>query len=410
MDISVIIPVYNVAKYLRDCLDSVVTQKSVEIEIICIDDASTDTSLSILLEYASKYKNIIVLQNESNAGLSYARNRGLEVASGKYIYFLDSDDMIKPESLSELYSIAEKDNLEGIFFDTELLLEAGVDESVVKTEKCERTGMYNGVYTGEELVYEMYKNKDWIPCVWRQLWSRKFLKDNELMFINGIFHEDNPFTYVAIPKLKRGACVNKTFHIYRKRNDSITGKVFSEKRVADKFIGIAYKFNYLMDNNFSKAADEALKKLLEQDIRWMKNVVVANDLDIDEISALLDNKVAKWLLYSNISKKVTNINMSEHDEEKILSAESIVIYGAGNVAKELIWFCEKEKVVIEAITVTDISNTPKALFGHRIYESYTYFKNNKNALVVIAVKDRNVQADIKSILFQLGVKNIMTIA
>lgn len=114
-EISVVIPVYNVEKYLKQCLDSVVNQTFNDIEIICIDDGSSDSSLDILNEYAKKDDRFKILTQE-NKGPSYTRNRGIDTAQGKYLYFMDSDDYIEPESLEELYNIAESNSTDCIIF------------------------------------------------------------------------------------------------------------------------------------------------------------------------------------------------------------------------------------------------------------------------------------------------------
>ena len=105
--ISVIIPVYNVEKYLRECLDSLINQSFKDFEVICIDDGSTDKSYKILEEYSQKDSRIKVLKQEHN-GAGAARNLGIEIAKGKYIQFLDSDDYFEPNMLEELYNTAEK--------------------------------------------------------------------------------------------------------------------------------------------------------------------------------------------------------------------------------------------------------------------------------------------------------------
>ena len=122
--ISVIIPVYNVEKYLAQCLDSVIAQSLREIEIICVNDGSKDGSRDILTAYAEKDKRILVL-DKANGGLSSARNAGFNVASGKYILFLDSDDFLyASDVLSALYQKAEDNFLEQLFFDAEVVFES----------------------------------------------------------------------------------------------------------------------------------------------------------------------------------------------------------------------------------------------------------------------------------------------
>lgn len=106
--VSVIIPVYNAEKYLEKCLDSVINQTLKEIEIICIDDCSTDNSYSILKEYIKKDNRIVVFKNKTNHGAGYTRNVGLNFSKGEYIGFVDSDDYIDEKYYEELYNTAKK--------------------------------------------------------------------------------------------------------------------------------------------------------------------------------------------------------------------------------------------------------------------------------------------------------------
>ena len=106
--VSVIIPVYNVEPYLKQCMDSVVGQTLKDIEIICVDDGSTDNSLDILREYAAEDSRIQIIE-QKNAGAGAARNNGMRYATGKYLSFLDSDDFFEPRMLEKAYDLAEKD-------------------------------------------------------------------------------------------------------------------------------------------------------------------------------------------------------------------------------------------------------------------------------------------------------------
>ena len=106
--VSVIIPVYNVEPYLKQCMDSVVGQTLKDIEIICVDDGSTDGSLDILREYAAEDNRIQIIE-QKNAGAGAARNNGMRHATGKYLSFLDSDDFFEPRMLEKAYDLAEKD-------------------------------------------------------------------------------------------------------------------------------------------------------------------------------------------------------------------------------------------------------------------------------------------------------------
>lgn len=185
--VSVILPVYNVEQFLEQCLDSIVNQTLREIEIICIDDGSTDNSLNILKHYAQEDARITVLQ-QKNAGAGAARNKGLEVAQGKYLSFLDSDDFFEPLMLEKAYCEAEKREVDFIVF------------------RCNQ-------YDNQEKIF---KNMDWT--------IRKYLlPKQEIFFYQDIDHDIfRLFNGWAWDKLYRKSFVdahNLTFQEIRTSND-----------------------------------------------------------------------------------------------------------------------------------------------------------------------------------------------
>ena len=127
--VSVIIPVYNVEPYLKQCMDSVVGQTLKEIEIICVDDGSTDGSLDILREYAAEDNRIQIIE-QKNAGAGAARNNGMRHATGKYLSFLDSDDFFEPRMLEKAYDLAEKDQADFVAYKSDQIGRASCRERV----------------------------------------------------------------------------------------------------------------------------------------------------------------------------------------------------------------------------------------------------------------------------------------
>lgn len=155
--VSVVIPVYNTENYLKECLNSIMNQTLDEIEIICINDGSKDNSLELLLEAASKDHRISVY-TQKNSGLSVTRNRGAELANGKYIYFMDSDDILDKNALYKLFFRAEKDSLDMICFDGRSFVDDDLEGTVsAAIDYYIRSAKYNGVYTGVELLSLMQK-------------------------------------------------------------------------------------------------------------------------------------------------------------------------------------------------------------------------------------------------------------
>lgn len=194
LKVSVIIPVYNVEAYLRQCLDSVVNQTLCEIEIICVNDGSTDESAAILNEYVAKDARIKIL-TQVNSGQGAARNSGLMVANGEYVYFMDADDELANASVLEtLVAMAQRDSLDVLFFDAETVVDEGVQTSAVHASDYIRQYDYSLVKSGRRLLSEFLKNREYTvsPCL--AIYRRAFFKESNISFPSErIFYEDNIF-------------------------------------------------------------------------------------------------------------------------------------------------------------------------------------------------------------------------
>lgn len=195
--VSVIIPVYNAAPWLGACLDSALGQALREIEVVCVDDGSTDGSVDILLEYAAKDSRVKVLRQPENLGQGAARNRGLEEAKGEYAYFMDADDeMSSADALKRLVDEADHERLDALFFDAETKLDEGlmVLPPVVNAGGYIRKHDYSGVSSGRDLFARFVKNREYTvsPCL--VLLRRAFLEKCHILFPGErIFYEDNIF-------------------------------------------------------------------------------------------------------------------------------------------------------------------------------------------------------------------------
>lgn len=250
--ISVIIPVYNVEKYLRECLDSVISQTLAEIEIVCVNDGSNDGSRDILSEYEKKDARIVVVDKE-NGGLSSARNAGMIVAVGKYVMFLDSDDFLNSETaLADLYEKAENDELDQLFFNAEVFFES----EEIKHQNSnyinyyKRKKEYPYVRSGKELFCELQSNWDFKPNACMQLFSRKFLVENQLNFCENILHEDEVFTLECVTFSRRAAYVEFPYLTRRIRGNSIMTTVQKSESIYGYYYGIKVLLEFAQ-NQFS---------------------------------------------------------------------------------------------------------------------------------------------------------------
>ena len=226
MKVSVIIPVYNVESYVEECIRSVQEQTLSDIEIICIDDRGSDNSIQIIEKLAGKDKRISIFSNDRNEGLAKSRNEGLSKARGEYIYFLDSDDMIEPDTLEKLYLISKEDELDAVVFGARFIYETKELEERFSTNPSEFKGDYPEVLDGKKLFVQWMEIWDWMPSQPRYFYNRSFLETNGLIFIDGMLHEDETFAFDVLMNAKRMRVINNPYFIRRFRNNSImTGEM-----------------------------------------------------------------------------------------------------------------------------------------------------------------------------------------
>ena len=227
--ISVIIPVYNVEKYLRKCLESVINQTYKDIEIICVNDGSTDGSLAILNEYAQKDDRIKVI-NKNNGGLSSARNSGLDSANGEYCYFVDSDDWIELNTLEKLVNIIEKNDVETVVHSMVNIPEnnlcIGMSNSVQRwfDKKIKPNGVYN-------IPIEI--NKDIPSIAWNKLYKMNIINKYHCRFSEGLINEDELFLWTYMIHCKKYYFLNEVLYNYFRRTDSIMGTRDNSPKILD---------------------------------------------------------------------------------------------------------------------------------------------------------------------------------
>ena len=245
--ISVIVPIYNMEGYVADTLASVQAQSLTNIEVICINDGSTDHSADMIAKICLEDPRVRCV-NQENIGLSMARNNGLLQAVGKYVYFLDSDDKIAQECLENLYHLAEADNLDMLLLDGETFFDDAEMEDRFSHYKnmYVRKNLYQGIVSGPELFAEMMLAYDFQPQASLYFYNREFLIEKNLKFPAGILHEDNLFAFWAFMEAKRVSHIEKKYFKRRIRKNSIvTGKV-STKNVWGNYYTATMIIDYLI--------------------------------------------------------------------------------------------------------------------------------------------------------------------
>ncbi|MGL5057386.1 MAG: glycosyltransferase [Fusobacteriaceae bacterium] len=227
--VSVVIPVYNVELYLKEALDSVINQTLKEIEIIVVNDGSTDGSFEIIKEYKEKDSRIVVI-DQKNQGLSCARNSGLRKAYGEYIYFMDSDDYISLDTLEICYKKSLANDLDFVFFDAQSFTNDNIDISGFDYDRSSTVSEKN-LFSGVEILKELLDKKKYRSAAVLNFIKLDYLKKIDLEFYPGILHEDELFTFILFIFAKKTSYINRKFFQRRVRPNSIMTNQKGEKNM-----------------------------------------------------------------------------------------------------------------------------------------------------------------------------------
>ncbi len=222
--ISIIVPIYNVEKYIKRCIESIINQTYSNIEIILVDDGSPDNCGKICDEYVLKDKRIKVI-HKKNGGLSSARNAGLEIALGKYISFIDSDDYISSYFIEKLYKTCKDKNCEITLCEYER-----VYSEIKKENTIEKKDSIIEVYDTKQMLNKLYSTDYLITTVaWNKLYKRDILKN--IRYPDGRLHEDEATTYKILYNAKKVAIIREKLYYYYYDENSIMNKKFNIKRL-----------------------------------------------------------------------------------------------------------------------------------------------------------------------------------
>jgi len=269
--ISIIVPVYQTEIYLEKCIKSIQNQTYHHLEIILIDDGSTDNSGKLCEKFALEDPRIKVIHKE-NEGLSATRNLGIEMSTGDYITFVDSDDWISEDYCQTLVDAIEKTNSDVSVIKFALVVEKN---AVITNVSPERTKVENGsiVFEGEEIIKELLTRKILESYVCGKLFKASLVKNNQ--FVVGVTYEDNIFSYDTLESAEKVVYVDKECYFYLKHKGTITATC-SEKNLLDFINAVMYRFQDV-EKRHSDLTVYNYFALLEKIISITIKYVIAND-------------------------------------------------------------------------------------------------------------------------------------
>ena len=289
--ISIVIPVYNVEKYLRECLDSVINQTLHDIEIICINDGSTDSSLEILKEYSQKDSRFILI-DRGNRGVAKSRNEGIEKAQGEFVCFMDPDDIYPHTDILEtLYKKAIENNV----------LICGGEFSHYAGKGAELTQDYKGSFDGylfeKDGIIE-YKDYQFDYGYHRFIYDREFLIKNNIFFPNYVRFQDPPFFVNAMAQAERFYAVDKITYGYRFGHNKVK---WTKKKAKDLLLAITEDFKYSKKYDFEKLNEYTFIRF-QQHYSGIKNVIDLELINIIENMFKYNSEFEKYCKIQKLTK------------------------------------------------------------------------------------------------------------
>lgn len=273
--ISIIIPIFNSSKYLKNCLDSIINQSYKDLEILCIIDGSTDNSIDIIKQYEDS--RIVTYSLSKNHGLSYARNYGLDRANGKWILFVDSDDQLNTTNneISLLVNAGEsKTNIDAVFSNTKVIYETQ------KQLKNADLSYFRNPYNGFKQLSDDDINEISV-CVWGRLYKKSSIK--KLRFPDGILFEDNYWIPCFLVSNRNIFFINNIIYIYFRHKTGIMAESKNRNNNNDYLILSKAILNYFEQNKLVKKHKQLLLSVINRLLGCIKNASIIEHKEIKNI-------------------------------------------------------------------------------------------------------------------------------
>ena len=296
-DVSLIIPIYNVAEFVEESLLSALNQSYDSIEYIIIDDKGTDNSMVIVREtIANHYRkdDVFIIEHSENGGLSAARNTGIENATGDYVFFMDSDDEIVPDCIKSHYSASLKNNADFTVANFELV---GYKSIQIKNNMLREKAR-------DEIIKSFLCN-EWTDSACNKLYKKSFLEEYKLSFVCGLTHEDKIWSYLVSLNATKMAVVNEKTYLYKIRDNSITTATNSSKKIESLIFIIS---------EIGKSADN-LPDLFQQHSQYITSLRFITSLTL----------LSSRLNFDDRKKYYRKINSIEHKKRDMINIYSVAL-------------------------------------------------------------------------------------
>ena len=399
--ISIVIPVYNVEQYLRKCLDSCINQTLKEIEIIVVDDCSPDNSDKIMLEYERKYPDIVkCIYLDKNIKLGGARNKGVEIANGEYILFVDSDDYIANNMCEELYKSITSNNADMVICDYFRV----IDERLVYRKPF--NPKINSVPNiKKQLLLEWHLS----GFAWNRLTKRELIK--KYLFAENCYYEDLPVTLLWVLNAKKINYIAKPLYYYLYRNNSIVCELNYSNAIQNARAIVQLIENFKNEKIFEDYYTEFSRYILEELFVFLSGYAMRfieyGSKGIDFLRLYVKSIIFDWkeifILDLPVEYKNLVYNYLEYDNylERLLEKEhyskyrdkQLAVWGYGSFGKQFLSFLKKIEIIPKYIVDSD-KNIQGTYVEDILITDFESIKNDCD-IVIVAIKNKEIFNQIK---------------
>lgn len=423
--VSIIMPSLNVAAYINQCIDSVISQSLRDIEIICVDAGSIDGTLEILREYEKKDSRVKVIISEKKS-YGYQMNLGISMAQGEYIGIVETDDFIPAQMYEELYQIAEENSVD--FVKSDFYRFWGKDDKLRKVlfHIIGNDFFYNRVINTEE-VKECFRSS--ISNTWCGIYNRKFLLDNQICHNEspGASFQDNGFCFLVFAYAQRGYFVNKAY--YMNRRDNLGSSVYNKHKsfcICDEYEFIEsslrrdeitfqankFIFAYMCYRAYYVNINRVLDENMEEYMQRFSGILCRFDrqglLKRDMFGGAEWNNIRR-IMEDPMQYYYTQILPQRELLDKIREYDSIIIYGAGKEGRKFFGMLYNNMLheKVHCFAVTQVENNTTSYMGLPVNDIHDLIEYRNKSAVVIAT-EKGHHRDIFTLLKELGFVNTFT--
>lgn len=397
-DISIIVTVYNIENYIGECLESILNQRGVDLECICVDDVSTDGSYELLKKYEKKDPRIKIIKNKKNMGLSSSRNVGFRNATGKYLYNIDGDDFLKSGALERLYSCAEENELDLLgfsatsFFESEEMTQFGNEDEYVRKK------IYPQVMTGAELFAELISNNDRASSnMVLYFYRRDYFESNNLYGIEELRYADDSM-FAMYMAAKKAMCIPDRLYMRRYRKGSVCTSTMKKYYMESLIVLFLNELQIWKNCNFTEQLNAKIETYFNSrlmEIQYFYKIFQNEDTDTPLLNK---NIMAKYFYKYFIANEPLYKNcLTEEEISTLKLTNTVILYGAGYIANEVAKTLEYNEILNYIVAVTDKSTCNKLFRGKEIFNINEIKCAKNNSYVVVAMSRKNFNAIIDTL-------------